>query len=448
MTAAHDVPTRDEGFAMYFVMVVMLTVIILSAALVNGGNATVTGVNRDELGTRALQAAEAGLQTAVHRLNLEQPVAAQCITTTVSAPASGGWCSRTAPESIGHSQSFRYQVSIVRSTGCTGASLGTGIVERCIVAFGTAGYETRRVVIRAVASTGANPFPVSGILGLSGITVGNNVTETGSLGSNGQISLGSNSTVTGGVSLWTGAPNPTGYGGPVTRVPTQYVLSPANPVNPATNVDSSTSNDNARLIQGASPADSCSPGNATPWCYVDTVASPRTLTLGSTGSVTLGGSYYNFCQVNMGNGAAINIAANAKVIIFIDSPTRTGSGCTAGQGGLSTGNNAVFGNPAGDPSALFLVVYGNPVAWPTLYFPNNQDIAASIYAPTTIIDFKNNGVFRGGISAYKVNLKNNGLWDSRAAALSLTTTLIYYRGSWRQCPSFDPPLSDATNGCV
>ena len=164
--------------------------------------------------------------------------------------------------------------------------------------------------------------------------------------------------------------------------------------------------------------------------------------------MTLGGSFYNFCQIDIGNGAAINIAANARVIIFLDSPTRNGSGCRAGQGGFTTGNNTLMGNPSGDPSALFLVVYGNPAAWPTLYFPNNQDIAASIYAPTTTVDFKNNGIFRGGISANRVALKNNGQWDARSGGLSLTTTLIYYRGSWRQCPSTDPPQGDATSGCV
>ncbi len=448
MTGTRTDPRRDDGFAMYFVMATMLTVIILSGALISGGGASISAVNRDELGTRALQAAEAGLQTAVHRLNLQQPIAGKCINTDLATPVSGGWCARTATEQFGHDQSFRYQVSIVRSTGCTGNTLGAGIAERCIVAFGSAGSETRRVVIRAVASTGAKPFPAAGMLGLSGVSIGNNATASGDLASNGQISFGSGSGVTGSLTLWDSAPAPTGYGGPVTRTPTQYVLSPANPVHPVTHLDSSISNDNARLVSGASPADSCNPGNANPWCYTDTVASPRTLTLGSSGSVTLGGSYYNFCQINLGNSAAINIAANARVTIFLDSPTRLGSGCKAGQGGFSTGNNTLMGNASGDPSALFLVVYGNPAAWPTLYFPNGQDIAASIYAPTTAIDFKNSGVFRGGISASSVAIKNNAQWDARSADLSITTTLIYYRGAWRQCPSTIPAESDATNGCV
>ena len=270
MTDLRTIPRHDDGFAMYFVMATMLTVIILSAALISGGGAAISGVNRDELGTRALQAAEAGLQTAVHRLNLQQPIAGQCITTALATPGSGGWCSRTTTETIGHDQSFRYQVSMVRSSDCTGSTLGAGVAERCIVAFGSAGSETRRVVIRAVASTGAKPFPANGILGLSGVTVGNNATETGELASNGQISLGNNTVVTGGLSLWNNAPNPTGYSGPIARVPSAYVLSPANPVNPVTHIDSATSNDDARLVQAANPADSCSPGNANAWCYADT----------------------------------------------------------------------------------------------------------------------------------------------------------------------------------
>ena len=93
-------------------------------------------------------------------------------------------------------------------------------------------------------------------------------------------------------------------------------------LNPTTLLDSNTSNDNGRLLAGASPADSCSRGSGA--CYT---SSTRTLTLGNNDSVTLGGGVYNFCQINLGNNSSINVATGAKILLYLDSPGRAGSGC-------------------------------------------------------------------------------------------------------------------------
>ena len=121
-------------------------------------------------------------------------------------------------------------------------------------------------------------------------------------------------------------------------------------------------------------------------------------------------------------------------MIYIDSPDRAGSGCAAGQGGITSGNNAVFSNPTGDPRAMQIVIYGS-TAYPDLEIPNNTVLAAAIYAPNTGVSFKNNGSFTGGITAKTVTLKNNATWDNRLANFRLATTLVYYRGAWRQCPT-------------
>ena len=339
---------RDAGFAMYTVIMAMTVILVLSASLANGSVATITGVNKDEVSTRAFQAAEAGAQTALHRMNLIQPQVSQCITTAAASPQSGSsWCAPTAPESIGDGQSFTYQTSREGATGCTGSTFGSATSERCIVATGTVAGVSRRVITRIVSSSGAAPFPVAGILGLSSISVGNNTTTSATVGTNGQLTVGNNAVLSGGASLWSSAPNPTlgsnaSLTPAATRNATAYVLSPPNMLHPTTLADSKTSNDNARLLSGASPADSCSSGSGA--CYVNTGSSPRTLTLGNNASVTLGGGVYNFCQVTLGNGASVDIATTAKIVIFFDSPDRAGSGCASGQGGISSGNNAVFSN--------------------------------------------------------------------------------------------------------
>lgn len=440
----------DEGMALYLVMMVMMVLLTLGAALSVGGHQSSTAVSQDELAVRALQAAEAGAQAAVHRMNMQQPSPSQCIRTTITAPQSGSsWCAPTSAETVANNASFSYQTSIEAPSLCTGSAFGGGIVDRCVVAVGSAGGVTRRVVQRVVSSSGSAPFPVNGILGRDGIILGNNTTLLAGVGTNGQLSLGNNSNVNGPVTLWNNAPNPSGYNGPVTRTPTQFVLAPPNMLNPSTMLDSKTSNDNGRLLAGANPADSCTGGNGqSGTCYRDDASSPRTLSLGNQGSVTLGGGVYNFCQLNMGQGAAVNVAAGANVLLYIDSPARPGSGCKNNQGGITSGNNALFTNPSGDPRALQIVIYGSP-AFPSVVLPNNTVLAAAVYAPSVGISFKNNGSFLGGLSAKTVTLNNNATWDSRLEGFRLATTLIYYRGAWRQCPTRTAaPATAPATGCL
>ena len=439
----------EDGFSMYIVIMSMMVLLTLGAALSAAGNQSSTAVNDDELAVRALQAAEAGAQAAVHRMNLQQPDDTECITTSVASPQSGNnWCSATGAESVGNGASYSYQTSIPVTTGCTGTAFGSSTLERCIVSTGTVKGIKRRVIQRIVSSTGQDPFPVPGMVGKDFIKMKNNNAVSGSLGTNGQLELANNSTVSGTVSLWSGAPCPIGYPcGSVTRTPTAFVLSPPNMLNPDTLTDSKTSNSNSYLLAGANPADTCSRGSGN--CYVDTLASPRTLTLGNNDSVTLGRAVYNFCQINLGQNSSINIATGAKVLIYVDSPGRDGSGCVTGQGGISTGNGATLSNPSQDPTALQLVIYGQAPSWPTIELPNNITVYAAIYAPDTGLQFKNNGNLVGGISAKSIEFKNNAFfWDARVDTLHLATTLVYYRGAWRQCNSRVQTATAPATGCL
>ena len=254
----HRTLRADDGFAMYTVIMVMMVVLVLAASMANGSVATITGVNNDDAATRAFQAAEAGAQTALHRVNLIQPGITQCVTTAATTPQSGSnWCAATTPETIGNRQYFSYQTSREMDSGCTGSSFGSATSERCIVATGTSSGVSRRVVLRVVSSSGASPFPVPGVLGLSSISIGNNTTTGARVATNGQLTVDNNATLTGGATLWTSAPNPIlGSGASVTpaatRQATQFVLSRPNMLNPTTLIDSKTSNDNGRLLSGAS----------------------------------------------------------------------------------------------------------------------------------------------------------------------------------------------------
>lgn len=450
MTMAARPGHRDGGFAMYTVLMSMIVVLVISASLANGSVATITGVNKDEVGVRAFQAAEAGAQTALHRMNLIQPATTRCVTTVATTPQSGtNWCVPTPPESIGNGQFFTYQTSVQTPSDCTGTSFGATYSERCIVATGTVSGVTRRVIMRVVSSSGISPFPVAGVLGLNGVTLSNNAVVSGAVGTNGQLAMGNNTRVTGSASLWTSAPNPSlGANATITGGQTrvaQFQASRPNMMNPNTGGDSATSNDNGRLVAGATPGDTCSAGAG--GCYRNTVATPRYLTFNNHVSVTLGGGVYNFCAVNFNNSGSLNVAAGATVIVFLDSPDRPGSGCTAGQGTWVANNNAIFSNPSNDPTHFQLISYGNTNPT-TLTWDNNLTFTGTIYAPFNPVVFTNNANLVGGITAQKVTISNNGTWDSRVASLRFATTFTYFRGGWRQCASPTQSPAAPSTGCL
>ena len=65
------------------------------------------------------------------------------------------------------------------------------------------------------------------------------------------------------------------------------------------------------------------------------------------------------------------------------------------------------------------------------------------------IQFKNNGNLVGGITAQSIEFKNNAfLWDPRVGNIHFATTLVYYRGAWRQCNSRVSSTTTPATGCL
>ena len=132
--------------------------------------------------------------------------------------------------------------------------------------------------------------------------------------------------------------------------------------------------------------------------------------------------------------AKLNVAAGARVVVFLDSADRPGSGCKAGQGTWVANNNAIFSNPSGDPTAFQIVSYGN-TANTTITWDNNLTFTGTLYAPFNPVVFTNNATLIGGVTAKTVTISNNGTWDTRVSSLRFATTFTYFRGAWRQCSS-------------
>ena len=438
---------------------------------------------------RALAAADSGLEAAMFRMNeigLQSP--SQCFTTAAVAPATGtdpeiggtpaaGECA-AAQDDLGNNASYTYYVTPALGDGdvCAGLPVYLNdpsgevtVTQRCVTSIGEAGGERRRIQARVASYIGTQLFPVGGILAINGITVKNTAIVNGVLGSNGQIELGNNSYIGGGIKLGTSSTPPpilgsgSTLGGPVTyrsEAEGAFVLAPVDMGNTA------TVNDNDRIATGQDSGSKVT--------YTNTANAPRTLSIANNGSLTLGGGTYNFCKVTLGNNAFITIAAGAKIRFFLDSPDRLTAGTTDdcipdnytgtasqkaataranGYGGMVLGQGSNFNNP-GHAINFQIYMYGYTDGSHSVEFNNSQAVNAAIYAPSSELIWNNTAGITGAVAASKVEFKNSATfsWAGGAGQFDLSelrtdTVSVYYRMAWTECRQRRTTTSDPESGC-
>jgi hypothetical protein len=476
---------EEAGVALPAALGVLLVVTLLSTSVfaVSTRLSGTSTVSRDS--KRALAAADSGLEAAMFRMNvLGLQSTSKCFTTAAVDPATGtdpetggtpaaGECAGTT-EDLGNGTSYTYYVTPALEDGdmCAGLPVHHAdsdgevtVTQRCVTSIGKANDERRRVQARVASYIGTQLFPVGGILAINGIKVKNTAIVSGVLGSNGQIELGNNSSVAGGIELGTqSTPPPTlgqgstvGGNPPVTyrsEADGAFVLAPVDMGNTA------TVNDNDRITSGQDAG-----SNVT---YTNTTAAPRRLTIANNGSLTLGGGTYNFCRVQLGNNAYITIAAGAKIRFFLDSPDRAGSGCipttpppaqtaaqarSNGYGGMFLGQGSNFNNP-GHAINFQIYMYGYADGSHTVEFNNTSGMNAAIYAPTSNLVWNNTAGITGGVAASTVDFKNSATfaWAGSSAGFSLSdlrtdTVSVYYRMAWTECQRGRTTTSDPESGC-
>jgi Tfp pilus assembly protein PilX len=434
---------RDEsGAAMIIAIITLLVTTALAGVAVTVATHTNSFARKDVNRKNALEAAEAGLQVALYRLNMLQPSDSNCVGDAVAAPnsSSGNQC-QSSTFTLGNGSSYQYYTTPKLAAGstCVGNTLTdqVGITNRCITAVGTSGGVTERSQIRAAAFSAEPLFPVAGITGLNWINDNNNDYIGGGEASNGSIAAANNVTITGGIELGpigsftnTGLSNP-----PQTRLTQPLVLAPVNPGN------SATVNSNANLTTGADPNSGVSYN-----------ASTRSITTtNSHPTWTITGGIYNFCNITVLNNMTINLAPGVSVEIFIDSPDDPGSGCPAGSGTLDIANNVTWNTLSTNPNNLQIYVYGTNDGNNVVTMSNNNVCVCDLYAPQSKVllsHSSNNSGLTGAVSAAEVNVSNNFnfTYDGNAGTLVATTEGLFYRTAWAQCsPTF--ATSSPGSGC-
>ena len=500
---------RDEsGVAVPIALAILTATLALATAtalvaLQNNGF-----TNKDNGNKAAIEAANAGLRTAVYRLNTYQPQNNYCPTepTNVAVGSAGApsatMCPPDGPETLGNGATFTYWISRAMQTGdtCAGPSLTSTqaqVSQRCVTSVGTANGISVRVQQRVAAYSSAPAFPAA-IFGTKSVTVSNNedvTTDTASspalLATNGILTVGGahggGNTLIDGYSLPPGATLSEGQNvtnlGPTTPIGTQYAVptpiypfsthqNTASPYDTPTTAQAGTcsqseaqamgwsgtwsqTNCNYEISQGLTyraclsnnlPVKDCdvSSGNVT-------LDSNRNLTLGNNSSLVLQGGYYDFCSLTMSNNSTITVAGG-QATVFIDSPQDPNSGCPTGTGTFSMSQNSSF-NPGGSALNAQILVYGDQQNTPptnTVTMTNNSSSSFALLAPFSIVNLSpsNNTVFKGAIAGYTVNIGNAGTFTYEADTKSFQSSAVpvYYPSYWEQCPSTYTSTAPTT-GC-
>jgi Tfp pilus assembly protein PilX len=468
--------TGEAGFVLPTAMIVLLIVTVLIGAAVTVASQTSTSTTRDNNTKAALEAAEAGLQTAGYRLSKLEPKPEKCISgkEEVTEKCESG------PEPLGNGATFEYWTSKVLAVGekCGGETISAqaNITQRCVTSVGTVNGVKRR--LQARASLSRPPlFEVEGILGYTSISVKNNGKLTGEIGTNGTIKLSPGVTVTKTDLGGSTAKVELNGASPVTET---KITSPFQP--PTIPIGKSAESAKATIEGEAEcrpplPSEAPAAGPNCDWLITngieaaakktkiepeDPVGGPsgsvtfnpsiRSLKMGNKAELTLKEGVYNFCDFQVtGTFAKLTIENGARVEIFIDSaqPPRepeSKSGCKNDPeaGKLAFKNGVTIENPSKNATNLQIYVYdgsGGTIEFAPL---SKSAFYGTIIAPYSKLAIENNGEFTGAIEANEVELTNNFIfnWDVHDKELTKETT-TYERKGWEECT----PGSGTETGC-
>jgi Tfp pilus assembly protein PilX len=429
----------------------------------------------DRSSKRALAAAEAGLQTAIYRLNSLNASAilntTRCLRAGWEAPLGTGECTGYT-ESIGNGASYTYYVTPASATASASCATIPGIAttpnDRCITSIGTVGGVSRRIQTRVVQTPSIPDFNTVGMLGKSLVYAWNSVNLGTDVGSNAlvqfenSVNVDSNSAINvdGKIVLLQGGQyiqgNSVNVDGGTQTVTTPFDM----PMPDFEAVENA--NNNANLTTDLNTA-----WNAT----------TRRLSL-SNGERTIRPGTYHTCGVFLGNSSRLRFShtGGARTRIFVDSPSRPGSMC-AGQadpaGTFGADNSVDINREVGQREELLdIYLYGTPnndtrsrYSWCTdlnqsgtiaaecrsdFMLDNSVNFYGSVYAPNSTVQAHNSVNIWGSLAADKIRFYNSiNFWltgetiNKPAEAPGAAT-----RKGWIECKSAPTTASDPESGCA
>lgn len=384
---------RDErGIAVPTALMALVASFALASVAVMSTVDVQQGTQRDHDAKEAIAAADAGANIALLRLNKYLPY----LSTTKPCvgpngeyqTASGGWCPSTSVETVGGA-TYSYMVSAYPANGSIN-----------VISVGASGSVTRRIDVALKSVSGKNVFADEKVLGQETITLEGNPRIETDIGTNGSIEDKGSATICGNDRHGIGkeAPNPTCDG---EKAEAEKNL-PA--ITPPANIE--TENDNCRLNgtctgSKAGQVDTYSKKNSSPW-----TSTTRVLEVGSSQQLTMGGSIYWVCKLDI--KGKLYIPAGSRPQIYVDTPEHCGmkSGATQVEIGAAGVIESSGYNPGqGTYEVPSIYVLGNG-AVKLDGTPKTTD-EVMIYAPYSEIDVGGNATWNGMIAGKKLKIHGN-----------------------------------------
>jgi hypothetical protein len=195
-----------------------------------------------------------------------------------------------------------------------------------------------------------------------------------------------------------------------------------------------STNDNSRLTDGRDVVQS----NRTVWN-----ASTRTLTLRNKDAVTLGGTNYAFCKLDMTGGTLI-AAQGTRVRIYFAGPDLCG-----GQTAPISMTGGRIAATSGNPDDLALLVVGSATISTTVNMRGNGAVnQLLLYAPRSNATLNGTADFAGAFAGKTLTFNGNGNIGGVNSSLTFTTPVEYLYKQTRFVECVGPlTLTDPDNGC-
>jgi hypothetical protein len=408
LSRAVRVAKRDGGFvvptALLMTLAAFATVSVGVVTTVQVQNGTI----RDQGTKSALAIAEGGASEALLHFNRIKPSSNPCSPVSASGPT-GGWCPVVNGTDPGGA-TFSYQVQAPYSTA------DDKVLN--IVATGTVGTATRRVLLTAKSVENEHPFGVYSVKAADWIHMDSNAEVHAGAATNGDIVLSSNAKQCGQASVGIGKEmqlisNAQYFHNQNCTEPYDVVNQEQITLPPVNQGDVATNNDNGRfftqdLISGTASKvcwNGIKGNGATGSCGA------RHLDLSSNTSVTLGGSKYSFCKLTMSSNTAIYIAAGHTVAIYFDSPEACGY--SSGTTQLEMDSNSRITSTAGGVTTAQLLFVGSTSRATQIHMSSNTNVGAAceqnfvLYAPLTDVTLNSNSTYCGALAGKTLHLDSN-----------------------------------------
>ena len=429
----------ESGIAVPLVLAVLVVGLSLGSAAVLASVNVQRGSVRDEDSKYAIAAADAAVLEALHRQNLIPTttgnrclVIGSGLTLIPGAASADGWCPQVSG-AVGDA-TWTYRVRHLPAVN--------GTVSMEVVGTGTSDGISRRVEVLARSNLEGSVFGNNTVIGDDFITLDSNSEILGSVGTNGDVTLQNNSFLCGNAQYGTGADDAftlvgnAAHGGPKCGG-TTYPPPTQGDTNlvPVFQGDVPTVNSNGRFFSQDLRAGSISNVTWTP--------ATRTLIVDGNSSLTLGGTNYSLCRLELGSNSTLYIAAGAAVRIYFDSPENCGQ--SSGITQLLMQSNTRIVSSSGSPvSAALLFVGSTSTPLRTTRAQLNSNTTGGgpscsstfiIYGPKTEIELNSNATWCGAIAGKSVHLDSNSRVTAHPGTpnFTLPMPLLYQGARYVEC---------------